>query len=163
MGGSGVGVLDGVGVSVIVGVTVGVGLGVGVDVIGGRLASASTVAITAVSNRSASLGVGAEQAARMNRPANEMTAVGDPFIQYPIPNSMQKSAEFGGVYQLSRLRMGAIYANSHTQVHEKFRRIQPSIIGELASDGSSIWRVLTVKFGIGILARTVRRLGVPLI
>jgi len=71
-------VLEGVGVGVIVGVTVGVGLGVGVDVIGGRLANASTVPITAVSNRSVSLGVDAEQAARTSKLTIEMTAVREP-------------------------------------------------------------------------------------
>jgi len=67
IGGSGVGVLDGVGVMVMVGVKVGVGLGVAVDVIGERLANASTVLITAVSKRSPSLGVDAEQATRTNK------------------------------------------------------------------------------------------------
>ena len=78
IGGSGVGVLDGVGVKVIVGVKVGVELGVGVDVIRGRLANASTVLITAVSKRSLSLGVDAEQATRTDTLTIEMRAVRKP-------------------------------------------------------------------------------------
>ena len=70
MGGNGVGVLEGVGVSVMVGVVVGVKVDVGVDVIGGRLASASTVLQTAVSNKSASLGVGVAQAASPTKHPN---------------------------------------------------------------------------------------------
>ena len=81
----------------IVGVTVGVGLGVGVDVIGGRLAKASTVLITAVSNRSASLGVGAAHAARITRPAKEKTATRELLMSIATPNSMSDSPEFGGV------------------------------------------------------------------
>jgi len=92
-GGSGVGVLDGVGVSVIVGVNVGVGLGVGVDVIGGRLANASTVLTTAVSNKSLSLGVDAEQAARTDKLAIEMRAVRKPITS----NSAREPRESGGV------------------------------------------------------------------
>lgn len=85
-GGSGVGVLDGVGVRVMVGVTVGVGLGVGVEVIGGRLANASTVLITAVSNKSLSLGVDAEQPTRTDTLTIEMRAVRKPIT----PNSARE-------------------------------------------------------------------------
>jgi hypothetical protein len=97
-----VGARVGVFVEVAEGVAEGVAVGVDVAVIGGRLASASTVLITAVSNKSASLRVGTAQAARTSKPPVDIKCC-------------------------------------------------------------PIQRVLTVKFGIGILARTVRRLGVPLI
>jgi hypothetical protein len=78
-----VGARVGVFVEVAEGVAEGVAVGVDVAVIGGRLASASTVLITAVSNKSASLRVGTAQAARTSKPPVDIKAVRDTLM--PVP------------------------------------------------------------------------------
>jgi len=75
IGDSGVNVAVGARVGVFVGVEEGVAVGIDVAVVGGRLASASTVLITAVSNKSASLKVGTAQAARTSKPPVDIKAV----------------------------------------------------------------------------------------
>ena len=83
IGDSGVNVAVGARVGVFVGVEEGVAVGIDVAVIGGRLASASTVLITAVSNKSASLKVGTAQADRTSKPPVDIKAVRDTLM--PVP------------------------------------------------------------------------------